>query len=117
MRNQLGAGAKLRVIEFPTARVALEMLGIRLREEGALVVVKPPCQAFRAGILEVDDRILVAVKHSFVKELPGVMNQPEVVHLRLGIHPGLIQASEEGGRTSPVETMVVKANANSHKAE
>src|SRR6516164_1720010 len=91
------------------------MLGVRLCEECALVVVKPPRQAFGAAILEVDDGVLVAVKHGFVKELAGAVHQPQVMDLRSRIDPSLVQPGEERGRTSAVKTTVVEANANSHK--
>ena len=78
------------------------------------MMVEPPGQAAARGVLEINDGVLVAVEKAFFKELPGPVRQPAVVERRLGVDGGAVETCKEGGRTGPVETLVVKANADSH---
>jgi hypothetical protein len=44
------------------AAILAEVFRIGGRQEGALVMVKPPSDARRAGILEIDNGIFIAVE-------------------------------------------------------
>ena len=61
LRNELGARAVVRIVEFFPAVVVAEMLGIGRRQERALVMVEPPGEAVGGGILEVNDGVFTPV--------------------------------------------------------
>ena len=65
--DELGAGLVVGVVEFRSGRVAVEVRGIRVGKEGALVVVKPPVHTIGGGVLEIDDRVQVTVESGLVE--------------------------------------------------
>jgi hypothetical protein len=65
--------------------ILAEMLGVGRSKKGALVMVKPPCHARRAGIFEIDDGIFVAVEQLFGKGMPRLVRHTRKVEF----HPGI----------------------------
>ena len=65
--QQLGAGLIVSIVKLVAAAVLAEILGVGGSKERALVMVKPPGHARRAGIFEIDDGIFIAIK----ERLPG----------------------------------------------
>src|SRR5579875_1381654 len=110
MRNQLGAGAEFRVVELAAAGVLAKVLGVGFTQESALMMVKPPGKAVGAGIFEVDDHVLVADKHVFIKELACPMDQPSIGDFRRRVKFGAIQSRKKGGGSSPIKAFIMKAN-------
>jgi hypothetical protein len=108
--DEFGAGTKVRPVEFLSALVMPEMLGIRFREKGALVMVKPPRKALGAGILEIDNHILFCIEQSRIKQLSRAVHHAVIAKLRFGIDALPIEAREYGRRACPVETPIVKTN-------
>ena len=115
VRDEFCAGMKFRAEEFLSARVPAKVFRIRLRDERALVMVKPPGQAVAWGIFEIDDGVFIAIENTYVKQLPGPVHHPGVVELGLGINAGAIETREHGGRTGAIKTLIVKADADSHR--
>jgi hypothetical protein len=97
MGNEFGAGAEFRPIELFAALIPSEMFRVGFREEGALVMVEPPSQPGAAGILEVNDHVLFAVKDIFVEELARAMHQTAVTYRGPGIDALLIETRENRG--------------------
>jgi hypothetical protein len=50
------------IVKLVTGSIRAEMSRVRRTQEGALVMVKPPGNAGRAGILEIHNGIFIAVK-------------------------------------------------------
>ena len=70
----------------------LKMLGVFGRQEGALMMVEPPGQARIGGVLEIDNRVHVAVEISGLKQLVGLVGEPGERELGAGIEIGLRQS-------------------------
>jgi hypothetical protein len=90
--------------------VVPEMLGIRFRKKGALVMIKPPRQAVGAGILEIDDHVLVCVEQARVKQLSRAVHHAAIAKLRFGVDALPVEARENGRRACSVETPIVKTD-------
>src|SRR6476646_8110263 len=90
------------------------MLGVGRREERAFVVIKPPCDVRRAGVLEVDDGILVAIELFFVEQRSRSMD--ETCKFKIDICPNTfaVKAGEQCRRGSSIKTLVVIKDPNSH---
>src|SRR5258708_9230920 len=83
------------------------MGGVGLRKKSALVVIEPPGDLRRAGILEIDDGILVAVKLLLVKESARAMQQAGIDEVHIAADSFPVETGEQGRRASPVKTLVV----------
>ena len=73
--DEAGAGLEIRIVKLAIALVLLEVLGVGGREECTLVMVEPPGDFWRTGILEVDDSVLVAVELIFIEQRSGAVDQ------------------------------------------
>ena len=73
--DETGAGLEIRIVEFSAALILLEMRCILRRKERALVVIEPPGNLRRAGILEIHDGVFVAIKIGFVEKSPRAVQQ------------------------------------------
>ncbi len=60
--NETGAGLEGRIIELAVALILLEVGGVVGRKKSAFVVIEPPGDFGRTGILEIDNGILVAIE-------------------------------------------------------
>ena len=69
------AGLEARIVKLPIAGIAFEVLRILWRQECALMVIEPPGDFSRTGILEVHDGVLVSIEFSLVEEGPRSMQQ------------------------------------------
>jgi hypothetical protein len=91
------------------------MLVILWGEEGGLVMVEPPGDAGRGGVLEIDDGVFVAGEFALVKERTGAMDQAVILVGCAGVDALAMEASKQRGRTGAVETFVVVKDANPQK--
>ena len=91
------------------------MLGVLRGEKGALMVVKPPGDFRRGGILEVHDGVLVAIKIRFIKECACPVNQSGELKLRVRADALAIKTREQGRRCRPIETLAVKEDPDSQQ--
>src|ERR1051325_8136825 len=83
-------------------------------EERALMVIEPPRQTRIAGVFEIHDGILVAIKQTVLKELGGLMGHAGVVEFGIGMERAADKAAEKCRRRGAVETMIVIENSNVH---
>ena len=79
-------------------------------QEGALVMIKPPGQARIAGVLEIDDGVLVSIELHVQKQLAGAMGQPLVLELTIIVDRSQIKIAENGGGRESIETIIMKIN-------
>jgi hypothetical protein len=73
------------------------MLMIMGREKGRLVVIEPPGDLWRGGVLEIDDGVLVAGEIALVKERAGAMHQAVILIGGIGADALAMEAREERG--------------------
>jgi hypothetical protein len=74
------------------------------------MMIEPPGQLRRTGILKVNDGVFVAVKQTLIEELRRAMRQAGVGKFRLGMNRLPHKAREDGGRGGSVKAPVVKKN-------
>src|SRR6266568_3571367 len=91
-----------------------EMYFVLWGEKRGFVMIEPPGQFFGRRVLEIDDRILVTVKHLLVKQVTRAMQQTGVLDLRFGMDLFLIKACEGGGRGDAGEAVAVIKQAQFH---
>src|SRR5579872_1311875 len=112
IRQQLGAGFILRLVEFVTAAIATKMFGVSRRKESALMVIKPPGHAGRTGIFEIDNGVFVAVKESWLEGLPCAVSHPRKVKFRAWMDALAKETIEQSRRRRAVEASIVIAQTN-----
>ena len=106
-RDEAGAGFEIRIVEFAVALILLEVGSIGRRKKSAFVVIEPPGDFRRTGILEIDDGILVAVKLLLVEKSARAMQQAGVDEVHIAADSFPVETGEQGRRGSPVKTLVV----------
>ena len=102
MRQKAGAGGVIGVKKLAAAagrillagQIILLVLG---REKGRDVVVKPPGNAGRGGILEVDDGVFVAGKFILVKQCAGAVDEAVILVARRRRNALSMEARKERG--------------------
>src|ERR1051325_8217865 len=75
-------------------------------------MVKPPCNLGRAGILEIHDGVLIAIKVRFVKERPPPVQQSGKDKLHVPANALPVETRKQRRRRSSVETLVVIKDSN-----
>ena len=71
------------------------------------MVVEPPGEPFGRGILEIHDRVFVAIEHFQIKKRTRPVKQPGILNLCFRVDTFFIEAREGGGRRNAVKTMTV----------
>ena len=79
-----------------------------------LMMIEPPSEFLRRGVFEIDDGILIAVKHRHVEEIPGPMKQTFVLDFRVGMNSFFVESRKGCGRRDPVKTMTVIKQTKFH---
>jgi hypothetical protein len=92
--------------------VLAKMFGVGGRQKSALVMIKPPCEERRAGILEIHDGVFVAIKCAILERLRGLVRHPSIEELGGGIDTLFIKARENRGGGGSVEAFIVETNPN-----
>jgi hypothetical protein len=85
----------------------LKVLGVSGREEGALVMIEPPGDLGRTGVLEIDDSILVAVELLLVEKRARTMDQAGEDEFGVLANALAIKTREQRGGGSSVKAFVV----------
>ena len=111
IRQKLGAGFVIRIVELVAAMVLAEVLRIGGSQERALVMIKPPGHERRTRIFKIDDGILIAVKQAVLERLARAVCHAREMELRMGLDALSKKAIENRRRCSAIETSVVKAQA------
>jgi len=62
------------------------------------MMVEPPGDLGRAGILEVHDGVLVAIELLFIKQGPGAVQQAGENEFDVAANPLPVETREQGGR-------------------
>jgi hypothetical protein len=88
------------------------MFGVGGRKERTLMMVKPPCQAWRTRVLEIHDGIFVAVKQPLGEWLPRAVRHAGEVELRAGPDAFAKETIEDCRRRRSIEAVVVKTQTN-----
>ncbi len=91
------------------------VLRVFRREKRALVMVKPPGDLWRSGILEVDDGVLVAIKIGFIEERARAMHQAGELEVHVRPDAFAVEAGKQRGRGRPVKTFAVKKDPDLQK--
>jgi hypothetical protein len=86
-----------------------EMFGIGWREKGALVVVKPPGDFGRVGILEIDDGVFISIEEAGSPRLLRSVGHSGEAELGGGIEFFLVKAVEQSGGGGPIKASIVEA--------
>jgi hypothetical protein len=94
----------------------MNLVHVLRRQECAQVMVKPPGDSRRSGVLEIDNSVFIAGEIGFVEESPGLMNQSGELKFRLGVNAFAVKTREQCGRCRTVETFSVIKDANFHQA-
>ena len=84
------------------------MLLVFSGKKGTLMMIEPPGQPGRSAVLEVDNRVLVAVEKLQVEKLLGAVKQPGKDKLGGRRLLGAVEIGEKGRRASTVEAPIVK---------
>src|ERR1043165_9786176 len=112
--DELRARLPPRIKKLLTRFVRAKMRLVFRREKRRLVMIEPPRQLLRRRILEIDDRILVGIKHRVVEEIAGPVQQPGVIDLGFRMDAFLVEASESGRRRDAVEAVAVVEKTKFH---
>src|ERR1700733_10915196 len=80
------------------------------------MVIEPPGNFRRAGIFEIDDGVLIAIKLRFIEQRARAMEEAGIDEVHVAAHAFAIKAAEERRRACPVKTLVVIKNPNSQMA-
>jgi hypothetical protein len=118
--EEAGAGNVRRVVEAAVdvtavchaAAVVFLILG---GEESAEVMVEPPGNPWRGGVLEVDDGVLVAGEVGFVEEGSGAVDEAVVGVGSVFCNALAVKAGEEGRGAGSVKTLVVVEDSDVQK--
>jgi hypothetical protein len=89
-----------------------EMFGILGFQKRALMMVEPPGQQRRCGILEIDNRIFIAVKYSTLEGMRSLVRHPPVQKFGFRMNALAVKARENSRGRSAVKAFVVKADPN-----
>ena len=71
------------------------------------MMIEPPRQFLGSCVLEIDDRILVGIKHGQVKQVAGAVQQTRVADFGFRIDAFFIEASEGRRGSDSVEAVTV----------
>ena len=75
------------------------------------MMIEPPRQAVRGGVLEVNDDVLVFPEHLIADMLAGLVGQPFVFNCGFGIDVSGIEARKYRRRRDSIKTVVVIQNS------
>ena len=79
------------------------------------MMIEPPGNLRRRGILEIDNRVLVPGEIVFVEKGAGAMHQPVI--LEVGVANALaVKARKQRRRAGAIETLVVIEDLDPHRA-
>ena len=95
--DETGAGFEIRVVKLLIALILLKVGGVGWRQKGALMVIEPPGNFRRTGILEIDDGILVAIEFVLVEKGTGAVQQAGVDKFHVVADAFLVEAGKKSG--------------------
>ncbi len=113
IRYQHGAGFVFRFVEHMRSRIAAEIFRVAERQERALVMIEPPGNFWRVGILKIDDHVFVAVKQAVFPRLNCAMRHSGEMEFRVSVESFTIEAIENCGGSGAIKAAVMKAQSYS----
>ena len=79
------------------------------------MMIEPPGQFVRRRILEIDDRVFIAIEHFFVEQnIARAMQQTAVINLGVWIDSLMIKTREGGRGSHAIKTVAVIKDAKFH---
>src|SRR5271168_5465123 len=108
--QKFGAGFIGGIVKLFAGMVLAEMFGVGGRQKGALMMIEPPGEPRRAGILEIDDGVFVAIKCAVLERLRSLVGHPGIEELGCGIDALFIKTRENRGGGGSVEAFIVETN-------
>ena len=78
-------------------------------------MIEPPGQLFRRRILEIDDGVLVAIEHGFIKQVARTMQQTGVTDISIRVDSFIVETRKGCRRSNAVEAVAVIKHAKFHK--
>ncbi len=108
--NELGARTVGGVEVVVAVSHGAEVLGIGRAQKRALMMVKPPGHGRVRRILEIDNRVLIAIEQAVFKQLIRLVRHARISELGGAIQMVLIELAKEGRRRGTVEAVVVIKN-------
>ena len=96
-RNKFRAGFAVNVEKLSTGTVGVKVRFVFRLKERRFMMIEPPGELVRGRILEIDDGILVSVKHVFVEQVAGTMQQPLILHFGFGTNQLFIKPGKGCG--------------------
>ena len=103
------------VKEFLALVAQAIMLRIFRREKSALMMIKPPGNLGRSGILEIDNGILIAIEIGFIEERACAMHQSCELEVHIRPDAFAIEAGKQRRRGCSVKTFAVKKDPDFQK--
>ncbi len=113
--DEHGAGAVGGIVKLVAAVVVAEVLGVFRAQERALVMVEPPGQPRIGRILEIDDRIHIAIEKPVFKKLGSFVSQAGEFKVGARSVLSLVKAAKISRRGRTVETVIVIENSHPHE--
>src|SRR5262245_28008282 len=80
------------------------------------MMIEPPGDLRRGGVLEVHDRILLAIEQMLVEECARAVDQPGKNESGGGLYLLAVKARKQRGRSGAVETAVVEKYPDPHRS-
>jgi hypothetical protein len=111
-RNEAGARLEGRIVKLFITLVPLKVSRVGSGEKRALMMVEPPGNLGRAGVLEVDDRIFVTIEMRFVKQRSGSMQEAGKNKVRITADALAVKAGEERRGAGSVKALVMIENSD-----
>src|SRR5260221_2930933 len=100
------------VVMHVETRKAFEIFGVGRRQERALVMVKPPGDFRRIGVLEINDGVFVAIEQALFPRMLGLMGHPAEAEFGLGIEVLPIKAVKKRRGSGAIETAIMETQSD-----
>jgi hypothetical protein len=78
------------------------------------MMIEPPREFIRRRVFEIDNRVLVGIKHTEVKQIAWPVQQSGVIHDRFRMDAFFVEACERGRRGDTVKAVTVIKDAQFH---
>jgi hypothetical protein len=108
--DEAGAGLECRIIEFAVALFLLEVRGVGSRQKRALVMIEPPSNFGRTGILEINNGILVAIELSLVEQCARAVQQSGEDEVGIASNAFPVKTGKQRRGRGSIEAFVVVEN-------
>jgi hypothetical protein len=100
--------------ELPPGFIGAKMSLVLGRKKGRLVMIEPPGQLFRGRILEINDGVFVAIKHSQIKQIARAMQQSGVVDVSFGMKSFFVETGKGRGGSDAIEAVTMIEQTKFH---